>query len=71
MQGKVEMELAKRLTGRFYCQLVRHGMVDLALNEARSYTFDSEEIAGRWVFPCCSRVSRPASSWQLTPLGSS
>jgi HEAT repeat protein len=49
MQDVVSMEIARRLTGHFYRQLLEHGVVDRALNEARSHVFDAERID--WAIP--------------------
>ena len=40
MQGKVGMEPAREFTRYFYTHLARHGEIDLAVNEARSYLSD-------------------------------
>jgi len=40
MQGKVGMEPTREFTRYFYTHLARHGEIDLAVNEARSYLSD-------------------------------
>ena len=49
MQNSVTMPLAQRLTGHFYRQLLRHGVVDLALNEARHHVFKPDQVD--WAIP--------------------
>jgi CHAT domain-containing protein len=44
MQASVTVETARRLTAAFYGRLLRGGIVDLAMNEARSTLL----TAGRW-----------------------
>ncbi|MAT41831.1 MAG: hypothetical protein CL609_05780 [Anaerolineaceae bacterium] len=40
MTGKVGLELAQRFAGQFYVRLLKHGIVDLAMNEARALVQD-------------------------------
>jgi hypothetical protein len=40
MQDLVPMELAQQLTSHFYRNLIEHGIIDLALNQARLLLFD-------------------------------
>ncbi len=49
MQDVVPMELARKLTGDFYRNLLAHGTVDQALNQARLLLFDREETD--WSIP--------------------
>jgi HEAT repeat protein len=49
MQDVVPMEMARSLTGYFYRQVLDHGVVDRALNEARNHVFDPERID--WATP--------------------
>jgi hypothetical protein len=49
MQDIVPVETARRLTGYFYQGLLRHGVVDQAMNEARYHLFDAEGID--WATP--------------------
>jgi hypothetical protein len=49
MQDIVPIETARRLTGHFYRGLLRHGVVDRAMNEARGHLFDPERID--WATP--------------------
>ncbi len=43
MQDRVPMETARLLTSHFYSNLLRHGVVDLAMNQARRLLFNREE----------------------------
>ncbi|MFQ5344026.1 MAG: CHAT domain-containing protein, partial [Anaerolineae bacterium] len=49
MQKRVPMDLARQLTGDFYRQLLEHGVVDLALNQARLLLFDHDRTD--WAIP--------------------
>ena len=49
MQDVVPMPLARRLTGDFYHQLLTHGVVDRALNEARNLVFRPDGFD--WAIP--------------------
>jgi hypothetical protein len=49
MQDLVPVETARRLTGHFYQGLLKHGVVDRAMNEARGHLFDPERID--WATP--------------------
>ena len=49
MQSKVPMALAHRLTLEFYRNLLDHGTIDLALNQARSLLFSTE--GADWSIP--------------------
>lgn len=49
MQDVVPMELARQLTSDFYRNLMLHGQVDLALNQARLLLFDTKEVD--WAIP--------------------
>jgi hypothetical protein len=49
MQDIVPVETARRLTAYFYRGLLRHGVVDQAMNEARYHLFDAERID--WATP--------------------
>jgi CHAT domain len=44
MQDQVSMEHARTLTRHFYASLFDHGLVDLALNQARSHLHDPERL---------------------------
>jgi CHAT domain len=60
MQENVEMRLASRLTHFFYRRLLDHGLVDLALNEARGALLN--EKLGNWAVPV---LFIRTSSWRL------
>jgi hypothetical protein len=49
MQRPVPMTAARELTLEFYRSLVTHGKVDVALNRARLFLFDREEVD--WAIP--------------------
>jgi hypothetical protein len=49
MQDVVPMALARQLTGDFYRHLLEHGLVDLALNQARLLLFERQETD--WAIP--------------------
>jgi tetratricopeptide (TPR) repeat protein len=49
MQDVVPMDLARQLTADFYRNLLIHGQIDLALNQARLLLFDTEEVD--WAIP--------------------
>ena len=49
MQDPVPMEVAHQLTGDFYRCLLEHGIIDLALNQARLLLFEREETD--WAIP--------------------
>ncbi|MEJ2211142.1 MAG: CHAT domain-containing protein, partial [Anaerolineae bacterium] len=49
MQDPVPMKLARQLTGDFYRQLLEHGLVDRALNEARNLAFAPDRT--EWAIP--------------------
>jgi HEAT repeat protein len=49
MQDLVPMDVARDLTGHFYCELFEHGLVDRALNVARNLLFEQEGID--WAIP--------------------
>jgi HEAT repeat protein len=49
MQDRVPMEMARQLTEDFYQQLLEHGVVDQALNEARNYLFEQDSVD--WAIP--------------------
>jgi tetratricopeptide (TPR) repeat protein len=50
MQDLVPVETARAFTATFYRQLLDHGLVDLAVNEARSILM-SGDMAGSWSVP--------------------
>ncbi|MGE0128151.1 MAG: CHAT domain-containing protein [Blastocatellales bacterium] len=49
MQDKVPMDLARSLTNFFYRNLLRHGLVDRALNESRKFL--ESEMHSDWAIP--------------------
>jgi len=49
MQDLVPMKVARQLTGDFYRCLLEHGIIDRALNQARSLLFEREETD--WAIP--------------------
>ena len=49
MQDVVPMALARRLTADFYQRLLEHGLIDLALNQARHLLFEQEKAD--WAIP--------------------
>ena len=49
MQDRVPMDLAQRLTTRFYHDLLDHGLIDQALNDARLPLFDNGQAD--WSIP--------------------
>ncbi len=48
-QDKLRMDVARALTRHFYKRLFEHGVVDLALNQARAQVFESTHL--RWGVP--------------------
>ncbi len=49
MQDKIAIPTARKLTRHFYDQLLDHGIVDKALNQARSFIYESNSTA--WSIP--------------------
>jgi hypothetical protein len=49
MQDKIAISSAQGLTRCFYEQLLKHGVVDRALNEARSTLYDTDDV--NWSMP--------------------
>ena len=49
MQDKVPMDAARQLTYDFYRRLLEHGVVDRALNEARTLLFKRDDVD--WAIP--------------------
>jgi len=49
MQDVIPVDLAQQLTGDFYRRLLEHGLVDLALNEARNLLFRPDRV--EWAIP--------------------
>lgn len=51
MQDQVPMALARELVENFYGNLLREGVIDLALNRSRLFTFDQESLLDSWTIP--------------------
>ncbi|MEK7830244.1 MAG: CHAT domain-containing protein, partial [Acidobacteriota bacterium] len=51
MQDEVPMAMARELVENFYDNLLREGVIDLALNCSRLFTFDQESLLDSWTIP--------------------
>lgn len=66
MQDLVPMELAQRLTAEFYRSLLRQGLPDRALNEARYFLFNQEQID--WAIPVLFMRLREGRLFEADPM---
>lgn len=52
MQDKVPMTVARELTRNFYGSLLKHGVIDLALNQSRWFLYqNSADLKADWTIP--------------------
>lgn len=51
MQDQVPMALARELVEKFYSNLLREGVIDLALNRSRLFSFDPDNVLDSWTIP--------------------
>ena len=51
MQDQVPMEMARELVEKFYNNLLSEGVIDLALNRSRLFSFDPEGLLDNWTIP--------------------
>ncbi|MDX2039912.1 MAG: CHAT domain-containing protein [Acidobacteriota bacterium] len=51
MQDQVPMEMARELVEKFYSNLLREGVIDLALNRSRLFSFDQDNLLDSWTIP--------------------
>ncbi|MGH9802935.1 MAG: CHAT domain-containing protein, partial [Blastocatellia bacterium] len=51
MQDEVPMAMARELVENFYDNLLSEGVIDLALNRSRLFTFDQESLLDSWTIP--------------------
>ena len=51
MQDQVPMEMARELVEKFYSNLLREGVIDLALNRSRLFSFDPDNVLDSWTIP--------------------
>ncbi len=51
MQDQVPIAMARELVENFYDNLLREGVIDLALNRSRLFTFDQEALLDSWTIP--------------------
>lgn len=51
MQDEVPMAMARELAENFYGNLLREGVIDLALNRSRLFTFDQDSLLDSWTIP--------------------
>ena len=65
MQDEVPIDLARTLAADFYRRLFDHGLVDRALNEARSLVFKNDQFA--WAIPVLFLRLRDGQLFSLKP----
>ena len=51
MQDQVPIEMAQELVEKFYNNLLSEGVIDLALNRSRLFSFDPEALLDNWTIP--------------------
>lgn len=51
MQDQVPMKMARELVEKFYANLLREGVIDLALNRSRLFSFDPDNLLDSWTIP--------------------
>jgi hypothetical protein len=51
MQDQVPMKMARELVEKFYSNLLREGLIDLALNRSRLFSFDPDNVLDSWTIP--------------------
>lgn len=51
MQDQVPMAMARELVEKFYSNLLREGVIDLALNRSRLFSFDPDNVLDSWTIP--------------------
>ncbi|MFN0112443.1 MAG: CHAT domain-containing protein [Blastocatellia bacterium] len=51
MQDEVPMTLARELVENFYKNLLSEGVIDLALNRSRLFTFEQDNLLDSWTIP--------------------
>lgn len=51
MQDQVPMEMARELVEKFYSNLLREGVIDLALSRSRLFSFDPDNLLDSWTIP--------------------
>ncbi|MDX1614787.1 MAG: CHAT domain-containing protein [Candidatus Promineifilaceae bacterium] len=66
MQDVIAMDAARQLTGDFYRRLLRHGLVDVALNEARHLLFEKDD--GHWAVPLLTMRLRSGQLFTPDPV---
>ncbi|MGD8854700.1 MAG: CHAT domain-containing protein [Chloroflexota bacterium] len=66
MQDKISILSAQKLTRHFYEQLLKHGIVDQALNEARSTLYDQDDV--NWSMPALFMRLRTGQLFEPDPI---
>jgi hypothetical protein len=66
MQDKISITSAQQLTRAFYEQLLKHGIVDQALNEARSALYDEDD--DNWSMPALFMRLRTGQLFEPDPV---
>lgn len=51
MQDQVPIAMARELVEKFYCNLLSEGVIDLALNRSRLFSFDPDNLLDNWTIP--------------------
>ncbi len=68
MQDQISILSAQKLTRQFYEQLLKHGIVDQALNEARSTLYDNPKYANYWSMPALFMRLRTGRLFEPDPV---
>lgn len=66
MQDKISVLSAQKLTRHFYEQLLKHGIIDQALNEARSTLYDQDDT--NWSMPALFMRLRTGQLFEPDPV---